>query len=146
MSLGSHIIVIRRGSFELDLFRRLPFGRKWTRIRRYPIAIGMEGMKTPPGMYEVQERSRHPAYQYPDSQWVRDMGIRPGTLIQPDDPNNPVAPRWLGISEDQGIGIHGTHRLESLGTRASHGCIRLAPLDVIELYDFAKRGTPCFVY
>lgn len=142
----SYIIVVRRDDFQLDLFRRIPFGRKWARIRRYPIAVGMKGMETPPGMYEVQEKSRHPAYQYPDSDWVRELGVEPGTLIGPDDPNNPVAPRWIGISEDQGIGIHGTHKPESIGTRASHGCIRLMPHAVMELYGFARKGTPVFVY
>ena len=34
-----------------------------------------------------------------------------------------------------GAGIHGTDEVSSLGTAASHGCVRMAIPDVIDLYD-----------
>lgn len=42
------------------------------------------------------------------------------------------------------IYIHGTHEEGLLGTPASHGCVRMANADVIELYDRVDEGT--FVY
>ena len=39
-------------------------------------------------------------------------------------PENPLKSRWLGIYA--GAGIHGTSAVASLGTAASHGCIRMA--------------------
>ena len=39
----------------------------------------------------------------------------------------------MGIFD--GAGIHGTDQIGSLGTAASHGCVRMAIPDVIELYD-----------
>jgi lipoprotein-anchoring transpeptidase ErfK/SrfK len=141
----TYLIVVRRDRFELDLYKRWPLGR-WKRVRRYPIAVGMVGLETPPGLFEVLHKDRTPDYTYPDSDWVRELGVTPATVIPWDDPNNPVAPRWIGISDDEGIGIHGTSHPETLGTQASHGCIRLAPGNVIELYRLVKRGTPCFIY
>jgi lipoprotein-anchoring transpeptidase ErfK/SrfK len=49
----------------------------------------------------------------------------------------------MGIYE--GAGIHGTEELESLGTAASHGCVRMAIADVEELYDQVDVGTPIFI-
>jgi lipoprotein-anchoring transpeptidase ErfK/SrfK len=44
-----------------------------------------------------------------------------------------------------GAGIHGTDELGSLGTAASHGCVRMAIPDVEQLYDQVSVGTPVFV-
>jgi lipoprotein-anchoring transpeptidase ErfK/SrfK len=44
-----------------------------------------------------------------------------------------------------GAGIHGTDELSSLGTAASHGCIRIAIPDVIELYNQTSLGTPVYI-
>jgi lipoprotein-anchoring transpeptidase ErfK/SrfK len=44
-----------------------------------------------------------------------------------------------------GQGIHGTAELDSLGTAASHGCIRMAVPDVKQLYKQVKVGTPVFM-
>ena len=44
-----------------------------------------------------------------------------------------------------GAGIHGTDEIYSLGSAASHGCIRMAIPDVIELYDQVAVGTPVYI-
>ena len=44
-----------------------------------------------------------------------------------------------------GAGIHGTDQVGSLGTAASHGCVRMAIPDVIELYDQVKVQTPVYI-
>ena len=49
----------------------------------------------------------------------------------------------MGIFE--GAGIHGTEETESLGRAASHGCVRMAIPDVIELYDQVEVGTPIYI-
>ena len=40
------------------------------------------------------------------------------------------------------IGIHGTHLPESIGTRATEGCIRLKNEDITDLKSRVKVGTP----
>jgi lipoprotein-anchoring transpeptidase ErfK/SrfK len=44
-----------------------------------------------------------------------------------------------------GAGIHGTDESGSLGSAASHGCVRMAIPDVEQLYDQVSVGTPVFV-
>jgi hypothetical protein len=51
--------------------------------------------------------------------------------------------RWLGLSIPWATyGIHGTNRPGSIGSRASHGCVRMRNRDVIVLYGWVKVGTP----
>ena len=56
---------------------------------------------------------------------------------------NPLKSRWLGIYA--GAGIHGTDDVSSLGTAASHGCIRMAVPDVEELYDKVPVQAPVYI-
>jgi lipoprotein-anchoring transpeptidase ErfK/SrfK len=58
-------------------------------------------------------------------------------------PENPLKARWLSTYD--GAGIHGTDQTYSLGTAASHGCIRMAIPDVIELYDHVPVGAPIYI-
>ena len=44
-----------------------------------------------------------------------------------------------------GAGIHGTDAIGSIGTAASHGCIRMRIPDVIELYDEVPVGAPVYI-
>ena len=70
-------------------------------------------------------------------------GSLAGQVIPGGAPNNPLKARWMGIFD--GAGIHGTDQVGSLGTAASHGCIRMAIPDVIELYDRVPVETPVYI-
>ena len=76
----------------------------------------------------------------PNSDWA---GKLAGKVIPPGDPGNPIKARWMGIYN--GAGIHGTDAVGSLGTAASHGCIRMAIPDVIELFGHVDVGAPVFI-
>ena len=56
---------------------------------------------------------------------------------------NPLKARWMGIVN--GVGIHGTGEPGSIGSRASHGCIRMTVPDVIDLYPRVPVGTPVLI-
>ena len=58
-------------------------------------------------------------------------------------PSNPLRARWMGIVN--GVGIHGTSEAGSIGSRASHGCIRMRVADVIDLYPRVPVGTPVLI-
>ena len=47
----------------------------------------------------------------------------------------------LDVPGRRDIGIHGTHLPESIGTRATEGCIRLANEDIKDLKERIKVGT-----
>jgi lipoprotein-anchoring transpeptidase ErfK/SrfK len=49
------------------------------------------------------------------------------------------------IDPANSAGIHGTDELSSLGSAASHGCIRMAIPDAIELYDQTPVGTSVYI-
>ncbi len=128
------IITIDRNGFTLRLFRNL---RPW---KRYGIAVGMAGLDTPAGTYHIQDKQVNPAWHVPNSAWA---GSLAGSVIPGGAPNNPLKARWLGVAN--GVGIHGTAEDWSIGTRASHGCIRMHVSDVIDLYPRVPVGTTVLI-
>ena len=76
----------------------------------------------------------------PNSDWAGDLA---GKVIPAGDPRNPIAARWMGFHD--GAGIHGTYDPGSIGSAASHGCIRMRIPDVIDLYDRVPVHTPIYI-
>jgi lipoprotein-anchoring transpeptidase ErfK/SrfK len=127
-------IVVNRPNFQLTVYDHLKLKKT------YRVAVGQVGLETPAGLYHVQNKAVNPAWHVPKSAWAGDLA---GKVIPGDDPSNPIKARWLGIFD--GAGIHGTDNLASLGSAASHGCIRMAIPDVIEVYDEVPVGAPVFI-
>ena len=65
---------------------------------------------------------KNPPWNVPQSAWAGDLA---GETIPGGDPRNPLVARWIGFNGS--VGFHGTASAGSLGTAASHGCIRMAP-------------------
>jgi L,D-transpeptidase-like protein/putative peptidoglycan binding protein len=128
------VLTIDRNNFKLRLFKGLKFRKS------YPIAVGMAGLETPAGRYAIQNKQVNPAWHVPNSAWA---GSLAGQVIPGGAPNNPLRARWLGIAN--GVGIHGTSEDWSIGTRASHGCIRMHVADVIDLYSRVPVGSPVLI-
>jgi lipoprotein-anchoring transpeptidase ErfK/SrfK len=128
------VLVVDRASFTLTLYKNLE------RVRTYSIAIGAVGLETPAGLYHIQNKAVDPAWTMPYSDWVapEDRG-----RVVPPGPENPLKERWLGIFD--GAGIHGTDNEASIGTAASHGCVRMRIPEVIELYDQVPVGAPIYI-
>jgi lipoprotein-anchoring transpeptidase ErfK/SrfK len=127
-------ITIDRDNFTLRLFENLKLAKEYT------IAVGSIGFDTPAGLYNIQNKAVNPSWSVPDSDWTGDLA---GQVIPPG-PENPLKARWMGIFD--GAGIHGTDDIGSLGTAASHGCIRMAVPDVVELYDQVDVGSPTYIF
>jgi lipoprotein-anchoring transpeptidase ErfK/SrfK len=128
------VVTVDRGGYRLRLFKRLKL------VETYPIAVGQVGLETPAGMYSVQNKAVNPAWSVPNSDWA---GSLAGQVIPGGTPQNPLKARWLGIYN--GAGIHGTDQTGSIGTNASHGCIRMLIPDVVELYDQVPVGAPVYI-
>ncbi len=102
-------------------------------VKTYRIAIGAPGYATPTGDYEIIQKQVDPTWFPPSSPWAAGLGpIPPG-------PGNPLGTRWIGTSAPA-IGIHGTYADSSIGTAASHGCMRMHIPDVEELYELVTLG------
>ncbi len=128
------IILVDRSGFKLRLFKKLKLSKT------YGIAVGQVGLETPAGLYTVNSKQVNPPWNVPNSDWAGDLA---GKTIPGGAPNNPLIARWLGIYD--GVGIHGTSSTGSIGSAASHGCIRMIPKDVIDLYDRVPLGTPVYI-
>jgi hypothetical protein len=128
------ILVVNRSSFQLSFYKNLEL------VRTYGIAVGQVGLETPAGLYHIQNKAVDPAWSVPNSDWAGDLA---GTVVPGGVPENPLKARWLGIYD--GAGIHGTDADGSIGTAASHGCIRMRIPEVIELYDQVPVGAPIYI-
>ena len=128
-------ITIDRGSFTLRLFRRLRL------LETYEIAVGQAGFDSPPGLHRILDKQVNPAWNVPNKSWAGELA---GRVIPPGDPKNPLKARWMAYAPG-GFGIHGTAETGSLGSRASHGCIRMSVSDVVELYSRVPVGTPVYL-
>jgi lipoprotein-anchoring transpeptidase ErfK/SrfK len=128
------VLIVDRSRFKLTLYKNLK------PAKTYGIAVGQVGLETPAGLYNIQNKAVNPAWHVPDSDWA---GKLAGKVIAGDDPKNPIKARWMGIYD--GAGIHGTSDDSSIGSAASHGCIRMHIPDVEELYDDVPVGAPVYI-
>ncbi len=128
-----NVIIVNRSGFKLRYYKNLKL------VKTYSIAVGQAGLETPAGLYSIQDMQVNPSWHVPNSDWAGDLA---GKVIPPG-PDNPIKARWMGIYA--GAGIHGTSDEGSLGTAASHGCVRMAVSDVVDLYDRVATGTPVYI-
>ena len=128
------VIVVNRGQFRLRLFKDLKLHQT------FGIAVGQVGLETPAGQYQIANKAINPAWHVPNSPWA---GKLAGKVIAGNDPSNPIKARWLGIFD--GVGIHGTSDDASIGSNASHGCIRMHIPDVEKLYDEVPVGAAIYI-
>jgi lipoprotein-anchoring transpeptidase ErfK/SrfK len=130
--LGPTILVVRSA-------RKLYLYDKGALVKTYGVAVGTPGYPTPIGNFEIVLKRYRPTWSNPGSDWAKDMPayIGPG-------PGNPLGTRALNLNYP-GIRIHGTSKDYSIGTAASHGCMRMHMWDVEDLYDRVEVGTKVFI-
>ena len=120
-------IVIDKSKFRLRAYRD---GKL---VLTFPIAIGQARYPSPTGTFVVTEKLRNPTWIPPNSPWAK--GLEP----IPPGAGNPLGTRWIGTSAPA-VGIHGTPSNNSIGTAASHGCIRMHVKDVEKLFEYVDVG------
>lgn len=96
--------------------RKLTIYDDQKKFKEYNVAVGEDRTPTPIGDWKITRKAMH---------WGTGFGTR-----------------WMGLNVPWGIyGIHGTNKPWSIGTEASHGCIRMMNHDVEEIYPWVKAGT-----
>ena len=107
-------------------------------VATYPVAVGRGSMPTPAGHYSIRKIIWNPAWVPPDQPWAK--GKKPE---DPGSPNNPMRTVKIFFREPAYY-IHGTNEVESLGTAASHGCLRMDPDDAYRVarYLMEHGGQP----
>ncbi|MDH3275350.1 MAG: L,D-transpeptidase family protein, partial [Gammaproteobacteria bacterium] len=114
-------------------------------VLTFPIGIGRVGWETPLGSTKVVAKARDPRWYVPSS--VRrehaEMG-NPLPAVVPPGPDNPLGTRVLKL-EMPGYLIHGTNQPYGVGMRVSHGCVRLYPENIENLYALVDIGVPVMI-
>ncbi len=105
-------------------------------VKTYPIGIGILDAPTPLGRFTVIEKTKNPTWNIPLS-----LQEEYGRTSMPPGPDNPLGAYRLRLS-NYDVGIHGTNIPWGIGRLVSHGCIRLYPEDIEELFSLVKVGTP----
>lgn len=126
------LIVIRRASNQLELFRGIKL------VRRFGVATGRPEYPTPLGTFTIVNKQRDPWWYPPSSDWAK------GEKPVPPGPGNPLGTRWMGLSEPL-VGIHGTPDAASIGYSRSHGCIRMRIDQVEWLFEQVGTGTKVMI-
>ena len=129
---ASTVITIEQRTFKLRLFKHLKV------VKTYKVAVGLPQYPTPRGLFSITNKQVNPVWSVPNSPWAGELA---GSTVT--GPGNPLKARWMGITGS--VGIHGTGESGSIGTRASHGCIRMHVPDVIALYKRVPIGTPVLI-
>ncbi|MEA2516951.1 MAG: hypothetical protein QOG16_789 [Actinomycetota bacterium] len=125
------VLLVRIGENKVYLYEDGKITHEWT------VATGQPEYATPTGIFEVTEKRYLPTWVNPaPDTWGASM---PESI--PPGPGNPLGLRAINWSAPA-IRFHGTTATYSLGYNASHGCVRMANEDVIELYDLIDVGTP----
>jgi lipoprotein-anchoring transpeptidase ErfK/SrfK len=107
----------------------------------YHVATAAAGYVTPAGEWTIIDKRENPTWTNPaPDTWGADL-----PAFIPPGPGNPLGTRALYL-DAPGIRIHGTYDVSSIGTHASHGCIRMLMSDVEQIYPLVPLGTRVIVF
>ncbi len=136
-------IVINLPEHRLYYFPPAPPGAP-AEVRSYPVSIGKMDWNTPLGSTRIVQKVKNPQWYPPKS--VRDEHAKRGDILPavvPAGPDNPLGlfAMRLGIPGGAYL-IHGTNRPAGVGMQVTHGCMRLYPEDIEELFGAVPVNTP----
>jgi L,D-transpeptidase ErfK/SrfK len=108
----------------------------------YPVSIGKMDWHTPIGETHVIGKERNPVWFPPES--VRKEHAAAGDPLPtrvPSGPDNPLGLFAMRLAAGNGTYmIHGTNNPIAVGLAVTHGCIRMYPEDVAQLFPMIPVG------
>jgi L,D-transpeptidase ErfK/SrfK len=110
----------------------------------YPVSIGKLGRNTPLGRTSVIAKVEHPSW-YPTASILKEHADAgdPLPAVVPPGPDNPLGDYKIRLGFGNGTyEIHGTNNPTAVGLAITHGCIRMYPEDVADLFKQLPVGTP----
>ncbi len=140
---GNYLITINLSTNKLTLFSGpVVVTEAPVVINSYSIASGklINGISlTPTGKFTILTKVREPAWG----------GGGYADPVAGGSPNNPLGHYWMGLSAGSHpgseYGIHGNIDESSIGTYASHGCIRMHNSEVPILFNTVPIGTKVWI-
>lgn len=111
-------------------------------VYTYPVSIGRMDWATPLGQTRIIQKVKDPAW-HPPASIKAEAAARGETVpdVVPAGPNNPLGQHALRLGVP-GYLIHGTNRPYGVGMRVTHGCVRMYPEDIEQLFRWVDVNTP----
>ena len=139
-------IVVNLPEHRLYFYPKVEPGKP-QRIYTYPISIGKMDWNTPLGKTKIADKRKNPTWTPPES--VRKEHIANGEpplpAVVPAGPDNPLGAYAMRLGLKGAYLIHGTNNPIAVGMAVTHGCIRMYPEDIEELFPMVKVGTPVYL-
>ena len=107
-------------------------------VLSYPIGVGREGWHTPLGHTTIVRKQKDPTWFPPPAVQAEQPDLPKAV---PPGPDNPLGGHAMYLGFESFL-LHGTNRPWGVGRRVSHGCIRLYPEDIADLFERIALGTP----
>ena len=134
-------IVINLAEMRLYFYPERASNEK-QRVITHPIGIGREGWKTPLGKTQIIQKRKDPTWTPPASILAEYLEKGdPLPKVVPAGPDNPLGAYAMRLGMP-GYLLHGTNKPYGVGLRVSHGCIRLFPEDIEQLFAQVPTNTP----
>lgn len=102
-------------------------------VRSYAVAVGAPRYPTPRGSFTLTRVIWNPWWVPPPSEWAR------AEKVTPPGPDNPMGKVKLLLGSF--YYLHGTPVESSIGSAASHGCVRMRNADAIDLARLVIEAT-----
>jgi len=119
--------------------------KKELRVSTHPISIGRQQWTTPHGKTKIVQKVKDPNWYPPES--IREEHAAEGDplpKVVPAGPDNPLGAYKMKLGLP-GYLIHGTNRPYGIGMRVTHGCVRMYPKDVEQIFQSVAVGTPVYI-
>ncbi len=114
-------------------------------VMTYPVSIGRMDWHTPLGTTKVVAKKKDPDWRPPESIKLEHAEAGdPLPDVVPAGPDNPLGQYALRLGIP-GYLIHGTNRPYGIGLRVTHGCVRMYPEDIENLFPQVPVGTPVHI-
>lgn len=133
-----YFIIVDKGRMRLILYDRYGRPELTYRIacaRNYGTKHNKPDNRTPEGYFTVEG-----IYDSTDWLFTDDNGVT-------SDKRGQYGPKFIRLDTpvSSHIGIHGTSAPWSVGSRTTHGCIRLTNEHILNLVKYVEKGTPVIV-
>lgn len=139
-------IIVNLPEHRLYYFPKVKKGQRQL-VYTYPVSIGKMDWQTPLGRTQIIAKEKNPNW-YPPASVRKEHAARgePLPAVVPPGPDNPLGAYKMRLAFGSGTYlIHGTNNPAAVGMAVTHGCIRMYPEDVEQLFGLAPIGTPVYL-
>lgn len=129
-------------------YRMYYYPQNASKVYSFAHGVGRQDWKTPLGKTSVQKKVKDPVWRPPES--IRREHAAQGDPLPevvPAGIHNPLGAYALYLNLPGDYRIHGTDidKIYGIGMQITHGCVRMYPEDIDQLYHMVDVGTPVYI-